>query len=66
MNTFKCYASRRLNTAASDDRGRKRWSRHGSTRYLWHTQAIEEAVAYVVDQQGPAMAVYDRRKDPPL
>ena len=66
MNTFKSYASRRLNEARLDDRGRKRWSRHGSTRYLWDPQAIEEAVAYVVDQQGPAMAVYDRRKDPPL
>jgi len=63
MNAFKCYASRRLNAARLDDRGRKRWSRHGSTRYLWHPQAIEEAVAYVVDEQGPAMAVYDRRKD---
>jgi hypothetical protein len=35
MNDFKAYASRSLNRLASDGSDRKRWARHGSTRWLW-------------------------------
>ena len=66
MHALKSYASRRLSDAGLDSGDRKRWARHGSTRYLWNTQAVEEAVAYVVDEQGEPMAVYDRRRKPPL
>ena len=62
LHALKSYASRRLNAAGLDTPDRKRWARHGSTRYLWHRQAVEEAVAYVVDEQGPPMEVYDVRK----
>lgn len=31
---------------------------HGSTRYLWKREQVEEAVAYVVDEQGEAIAVH--------
>jgi hypothetical protein len=34
MNDFKAYSSRRMNEAALDTKDRKRWARHGSTRYL--------------------------------
>ncbi|HET6442189.1 MAG TPA: transposase [Phycisphaerae bacterium] len=61
MTSLKAYASRGLNEAGFDAPGRKRWTRHGSTRYLWHETAVEQAVAYVVNQQGEAMAVYDAR-----
>jgi hypothetical protein len=35
MNDFKAYASRHLNRMGLEGPGRKRWARHGSTRWLW-------------------------------
>ena len=61
MTSLKAYASRWLNEAGFDAPNRKRWTRHGSTRYLWHETAVEQAVAYVVDEQGEATEVYDGR-----
>ncbi|MFN0167014.1 MAG: hypothetical protein ACKV22_11350 [Bryobacteraceae bacterium] len=58
LNILKAYASRALNRAGLDDPGRKRWSRHGSTRYLWKPEEVEKAIAYVADRQGEPMAVY--------
>jgi REP element-mobilizing transposase RayT len=55
MNTFKTYASRRLNRIEA---GRKRWVRHGSTRWLWKDQSVRDAVRYVVDDQSEAMVVF--------
>jgi REP element-mobilizing transposase RayT len=51
MNALKSYTSRRLN-------GRRLWARHGSTVYLWTSDAVSKAVAYVVEKQGATMAVY--------
>jgi REP element-mobilizing transposase RayT len=59
MNDFKAYASRRLNEAGLDDRDRKRWARHGSTRYLWKPEHVEAAIHYVVHEQGEPMAVFE-------
>jgi len=56
MNDFKAYASRRLNQV--EQSGRKRWAHHGSTRYLWKDQEVRDAIRYVVDEQGEAMAMY--------
>jgi REP element-mobilizing transposase RayT len=61
MNDFKVYASRALNRAALDVPERKRWSRHGSTRYLNHAKALSECIAYVLERQGEPMALYDGR-----
>ena len=57
LNAFKAYASRALNQRMLDSAERRRWARHGSTRYLWTTEAIAAAVHYVVCEQGEAMAV---------
>jgi hypothetical protein len=35
MNDLKSYASPQLNQMRFDDSARKRWARHGSTRWLW-------------------------------
>src|SRR5260370_39462075 len=35
MGDFKSYSSRSLNSLRSDQSDRKRWARHGSTRWLW-------------------------------
>jgi hypothetical protein len=51
----KTAASRRLNKIYPDEDGRKRWTRHGSTRYLWTEEAVAEKVVYVLDGQGEPM-----------
>jgi REP element-mobilizing transposase RayT len=58
MNTLKAYATRKLNSAGLDGLGRHRWSRHGSTRYLWNRKQVEAAIAYIADGQGEMMAAY--------
>jgi REP element-mobilizing transposase RayT len=58
MNDFKSYASRRLNRTSADGRDRKRWARHGSTRWLWNRDDVGAAVRYVVEEQGEPMAVF--------
>jgi REP element-mobilizing transposase RayT len=64
MNDFKSYASRALNTAGLDTPERKRWTRHGSTRYLWTTQQVEECIHYTVHEQGEPMAVFEAKAAP--
>jgi REP element-mobilizing transposase RayT len=58
LNVLKAYASRALNLACPAERGRTRWARHGSTRYLWTSEAIAAAVGYVLAKQGDTMAAY--------
>ena len=58
MHAFKSYASKFLNQTKIDHAGRKRWVRHGSTRWLWKEENIAAAVRYVVEEQGEPMAVY--------
>lgn len=58
MNDFKAYASRALNQLGRDEPGRRRWARHGSTRWLWKDQEVREAIRYVVEEQGEPMAVF--------
>lgn len=58
MNDFKSYATRRLNQLGCDGPERKRWARHGSTRWLWKDEEVREAIRYVVDEQGEAMSVF--------
>ena len=58
MNDFKAYASRRLNGTGLDDPHRKRWARHGSTRWLWKPQHVSAAIQYVIAEQGEAMSAF--------
>ncbi|MGA2185569.1 MAG: transposase [Bryobacteraceae bacterium] len=58
MNDFKSYASRSLNRSGCGEPDRKRWARHGSTRWLWKDEDVREAVRYVVEEQGEPMAVF--------
>ena len=44
MNEFKSYASRELNLLGSDGPDRKRWARHGSTRWLWKDDDVRHAL----------------------
>ena len=58
MNDLKSYASRCLNRLGLDEPHRKRWARHGSTRWL-KRQSVSAAIRYVVDEQGEPMAVFE-------
>jgi REP element-mobilizing transposase RayT len=58
MNSLKAYATRALNEAGLDCGLRRRWARHGSTRYLWSREKVRAAVDYVVARQGDEMAVF--------
>jgi REP element-mobilizing transposase RayT len=40
MNDIKSYASRCLNGLRLDEPERTRWTRHGSTRWLWNLQRV--------------------------
>jgi REP element-mobilizing transposase RayT len=59
MNDLKSYASRHLNRMGLDQAARKRWARHGSTRWLWKAEHVSAAVRYVVDEQGERMSVFE-------
>jgi len=58
MTTLKAYASRRLNLIQPGLSGRKYWSRHGSTRWIWNDDDLANAMRYVIDGQGEIMALF--------
>ena len=60
MNSFKSWATRRMIEAGAFPEKAKAWSRHGSTRYLWTTKALEAACRYVKEGQEPTSL-----KEPP-
>ena len=61
LNEFKTAVSRRLNKAFPAERNRTRWTRHGSTRYLWTEEAVAEKVHYVLEGQGEPLEHYPSR-----
>jgi REP element-mobilizing transposase RayT len=58
MNVFKAYASRALNLAQPQQKGRIRWARHGSTLHLWSSEKINAAIRCVLEKQGEPMACF--------
>jgi REP element-mobilizing transposase RayT len=56
MNDFKTSASRRLKKAFPDEVARSRWTRHGSTIYLWSDAQVVDKVDYVLNRQGEPLA----------
>ncbi len=44
---------------ALEEPNRKRWGRHGSTRWLWKPQHVSAAVQYVVAEQGDVMSAFE-------
>jgi REP element-mobilizing transposase RayT len=62
MSDLKVYASRRLNRMNLDESDRKRWARHGSTRWLWKPKQVAAAMQYVVAGQGDAMSVFESQE----
>ena len=58
MNDLKSFASRQLNAIGLDVPDRKRWARHGSTRWLRDRMNVDAAIQYIIEKQGDPMAVY--------
>ncbi len=58
MTAMKAFASAELNKLGIDRPNRRRWARHGSTRYLWTPQQLSTAIHYVACNQGEPMALY--------
>jgi len=58
MLEFKSYASRALNNLGLDGPDRRRWARHGSTRWLFKDRDVCEAIRYVIESQGTPMALF--------
>ena len=56
MAYLKHYASGALNR--QDGERRRRWTSHGSTRWLWEPDNVDRAIDYVLNQQGAPMAMY--------
>src|SRR5438128_6581346 len=56
MNDFKAYGSRALNKAGFDKPDCRRWSRHGSTRYINNERYLAAAINYVLNKQSEPMA----------
>ncbi|HXB70811.1 MAG TPA: transposase [Candidatus Acidoferrales bacterium] len=52
MSDCKAYGRRRLNQMGLDEPNRKRWARHGSTRWRWKPQHVSAAIQYIVSEQG--------------
>ena len=49
LGAFKAYASRALRRIDGEEPDRRRWARHGSTRWLWKDEDVREAIRYVVE-----------------
>jgi len=58
MNELKSYASRELNRLSRDGADRRRWARHGSTRWLWKDQDVRKAIHYLAEEQGEPIALF--------
>ena len=65
LHDVKAYASRALNQSGLDESSGPRWTRHGSTRYLWKPEQIGAAIHYVFREQGEPMAVWEKREGLP-
>ncbi len=59
MSDMKARASRDLTVAGFDNAERRRWTRHGSTRHLFHDEDVEAKIRYTLDEQGERMAWHE-------
>ncbi len=59
MSDLKAYASRRLREQLNERPDAKRWTQHGSTRYLWKEPEVAASIEYVLRGQGDLMECYD-------
>jgi REP element-mobilizing transposase RayT len=58
LRSCKAHASQCLTRAGFENAERKRWTTHGSTRYLWEIEAVQDEIRYTLEQQGDPMACF--------
>jgi len=58
LSDLKAWSSRRLSERFSELDTTKRWTRHGSTLYLWSEDQLAEKLRYVIEDQGDVMELY--------
>ena len=59
MTAIKAASSAGLNQCKVDPPvRRRRWARHGSTRYLWTREDVSASIHYVLVNQGKPLTVY--------
>jgi hypothetical protein len=69
MSDLKARATRLMVNAGLLPPGRRPWSRHGSTRYVWDEDGLRAVVDYVAEGQGgdiPAMPLAEQAGADPL
>ena len=59
MSDLKARASRELTLAGYESTQRKRWTRHGSTLYLFDSAVVAQKIHYTLHEQGAPMAWFD-------
>ena len=52
LNAFKANCTRQMREARYCDSERRPWAEGGSKRYLWADEQLDNAIAYVDDDQG--------------
>ena len=52
-----------INTSGNKNKSIRRWTRHGSTKYLWDMKNLDMAIIYVRDEQGEVMSYLDNHID---
>jgi REP element-mobilizing transposase RayT len=52
MSQLKAWSTRRLREGGQFAPEQPVWTRHGSTRYLWHESSVAGAIRYVNEMQG--------------
>ncbi|MFN9985069.1 MAG: transposase [Pirellula sp.] len=55
---LKAWSSRQLIEALNEPKELKRWTRHGSTLYLWTEDQLADKLKYVIQDQGEPMELY--------
>lgn len=64
MGKMKAYASRALNKNFPELKGRKFWTAHGSTRYIFSKNFLHPIMRYVILEQGEnSICYYDKSFD---
>lgn len=64
LTSFKAWATRRLKDARLIPDGRRVWSHHGSTRYLWTEADVHSASLYVTEGQNAGWPPRYRARHP--
>ena len=59
MSEFKAWACRRLREQLGEPGDRHRWTKHGSTKWLWTTGELRDKIDYTLNRQGDRMEHYD-------